>query len=327
MRRAFRESIDTIKSDVMLKHVVEALERRDVESAISSLNIDRPAFIPLEEALRRAYSSGGSGTIAGMPRLMDRSGAEVFVRFDVRNIRAEQWLSNHSSNLVTNIIQDQRVALRSAIEAGYAQGQGPRRIALDLVGRINPATGRREGGVVGLTSQQERFVASARSELTSTDAAQIRNYLTRARRDKRFDTHVLRSINDGKAVPDDIVSRALMRYEDRLLELRGEMIARTETMQAVHAAKHEAFRQGLDKTGYTEADVTRTWRSAGDGRVRHTHAEMNGQQVAGLDTPFVSPSGALLRFPGDTAFGAGPDEIVGCRCDDEIDIDFSAGVE
>ena len=53
---------------------------------------------------------------------------------------------------------------------------------------------------------------------------------------------------------------------------------------------------------------------------------MNGQVVQGLDTPFVSPSGAMLRYPGDTSMGAGADEVAGCRCDDDLRIDFSWGV-
>ncbi len=69
--------------------------------------------------------------------------------------------------------------------------------------------------------------------------------------------------------------------------------------------------------------MTRKWRSAGDGRVRHTHIVLNGQEVRGMDLAFQSPSGAMLRYPGDTSLGAGAAEIIGCRCDVEYNFDFA----
>lgn len=136
----------------------------------------------------------------------------------------------------------------------------------------------------------------------------------------------MRAINEGKPLDPATIDQIVGRYSDRLLELRGQMLARTETLTSIHAAKHEGFRQGLDKTNYPPEAVTRVWRSAGDNKVRHTHAAMNGQVVNGIDTPFLSPSGAMLRYPGDTGLGAGADEVIGCRCDDDYRIDFSWGV-
>ena len=42
------------------------------------------------------------------------------------------------------------------------------------------------------------------------------------------------------------------------------------------------------------------------------------------DLPFQSPSGALMRYPGDTSLGAGANEIVACRCDCEYNFNFAA---
>ncbi len=92
------------------------------------------------------------------------------------------------------------------------------------------------------------------------------------------------------------------------------MVARTETLSAMNAARHEAFAQGLSKTNYGPENVVREWSSAGDSRVRDTHRALDGQKVRGLDAAFHSPSGARLRYPGDTSLGAGPEETIGCRC-------------
>lgn len=327
LARAFRESIDGIKANADLRRIVEALERRDIEGAIRAVNLDRAAYAPLENALANAYQSGGALTASAMPRIIDRAGAQVVVRFDVRNPRAEQWLRNYSSNQITgHILPDQRQAIRTTIEAGYARGEGPRSIARSLIGTWDRASQSRTGGVIGLTNAQAQALSRAREELASGDPALLRNFLTRARRDARYDAAILNAIKNGEPLPASTISRALVGYEERLLELRSEMVARTETMQAVHSAEREAFTQGIEKAGYSTETIRKVWRSAGDGRVRDTHRALNGQSVVGSETPFQSPSGALLRYPGDTQLGAGPAEVIGCRCSVEYNIDFSEGV-
>ncbi len=48
-------------------------------------------------------------------------------------------------------------------------------------------------------------------------------------------------------------------YSDRLLKLRADTIARTETAHAVEAAKTEAFQQYVDKSGVPEQYIIRRW--------------------------------------------------------------------
>ena len=53
---------------------------------------------------------------------------------------------------------------------------------------------------------------------------------------------------------------------------------------------------------------------------------MNGQKVAGLFAPFISPSGAQLLHPLDTSMGAGPEETINCL-PGSTPINFADGVE
>lgn len=206
--------------------------------------------------------------------------------------------------------------------AGQIAGQNPRATALDITGRINRATGRREGGIIGLSSTQTDAAIRARSELLSGDAAQLRNYLTRARRDKRFDSLVLRALKSGKPIARADVDRITGRYKDRLLALRGEMIARTETLAGLNAGKEEGIRQLIDSGKVPRSAVKKRWRSTGDGRTRDSHLVLNDVEV-GIDQPFVSPlTGAELMFPHDKSRGAPASEIIGCRCYYEIKIDY-----
>lgn len=327
LRNAFMESIADIKSRIQLKRIIERLERNDVAGAFDMLHMEPTAFRPLDRAIAQAYEGGGVAAVSGLPVLRDPTGHQLVVRFDVRNYRAEQWLSRHSSDLITNIIEDQRRAVLKSLTAGMEAGNNPRSTALELVGRLNRITGRREGGILGLTSIQADYVGTARHELASGDAALMKNYLTRNRRDRRYDKTVTAAIRDGRPLAADVISRIAGRYEDSLLKLRGDTISRTETLTALNASNQEAFRQGLDKTDYTEQDVTRVWNTAHDERVRHSHAAMDGQEVKGLNTPFTAPDGSQLLYPGDTSLGASASQIINCRCMQFIRLNYAKGVD
>ncbi len=326
LRLAFIEAIEDIRSNIVLRRVVERLERNDIAGAVAAMHLDPAAFRPLDEAIRQAFNGGGVAAVEGMPALRDPAGFQIILRFDARNIVAENWLREHSMTLVTNIVADQQTAIRAALEEGMARGDNPTRTALNVVGRVNRVTGSREGGVIGLTSAQERFAASTREELLSGEPDQLRRYLTRTRRDKRFDRTITAAIRDGKPIAKETVDRIVSRYADGLLKLRGETLARTETMAALGQAQEEAYRQSIAKGAVSADQIEGTWHTAGDNRVRDTHEAMDGQK-AKFNQPFRSPSGALLLYPGDTSFGAGASEICNCRCWRELKINFSAGLK
>lgn len=320
LARAFREAVETIVSQVELRRLVEALDLGDVEAAIRVLRIDQVAYRPLQEALRQAFIGGGAAVTGGMPALREPDGGgRLVIRFDVRNPRAEAWLQRESSQLVTRIVEDQRQAIRQAVTAGMEAGTNPRTTALSIVGRVNPATGQRVGGIVGLTAQQEAFVRNARAELLSGDPAQMRAYLERTRRDARFDAAVRRAITEGRALTAAEADRLTARYADRLLALRGEVIARTETLAALNTAQREAFEQAIDSGGVARQDVRRVWRTAADERVRSSHQRLNGESV-GMDEQF---SNGLL-YPGEP--GGAPEEVINCRCWADMRIDFLSNI-
>jgi hypothetical protein len=318
---AFIQAINDLRAGADLGRLAQAISEGNIQAAIDALHLDPAALQPLRDAIGAAYRDGGTAAVNGLPVLRDVSGARFVIRFAVGNPRAENWLRDHSSTLITRIMEDQRVAVRQALTAGMQAGVNPRTTALDIIGRIERATGRRTGGILGLTSQQEQFVRSARAELESGDPTLLRHFLTRTRRDARFDKTVLKAIEDEKPVQADTVDKLVGRYADRLLQLRGEAIARTESLTSLHAGQDEAFRQAVEKGAVKENQVRRTWRSAHDTRVRHSHAILDGETV-GLNGVFTSPSGAKMRFPGDTSLGAGPEEIVNCRCVLSNRIDF-----
>lgn len=249
----------------------------------------------------------GAGIIAKAARPF--SGGRVVLGFDGRHPRAERWVREQSSTLIENIIADQRDGIRAYLFEGVKAGRNPRNMALDMVGRINRVTGRREGGIIGLNSQQTEAVLRARAELTNLDA----NYFTRKRRDRNLDAVVRKAIAEGKPLSQADIDRRIGRYTDRLLQLRAETIARTEAITALRAGTHEGFQQLIDSGSVRRDQVRIEWSATGDGRTRDTHAAMNKQSVT-FGEAFTSPSGARMDYPGDTSHGAPGAETIQCRC-------------
>lgn len=333
---AFFKALDELRAGAELQRVMAAIESRDIDGALEALHIDPEIYNDVLDRIRDAQAEAGKATATAMPNRKP-DGTALIVRFDARNLVAERRLAEYSSRLITRLVENDRAVVRASLSASMAQGVNPRTAGLRIVGRINRASGRREGGVLGLSTVQGSYVDNplwyddprqppgARQQLASGDPKLLKAYLTRERRDRRFDRTITKAIREGKPVPAETIQKAITAYERRLIQLRGEIVGRVETMTAIQSAKREAFRQAIDSGKVNEADVRKAWRSAGDGRVRHTHMAMNGDS-ARFNEPFVSPSGARLQFPMDTSLGAGPDEIIGCRCDCEYRIDFLANL-
>lgn len=335
---AFREAVNNLRSGVEFQKLKLAIEQGNLQAAMDALHIDRAAFFPLEAKITEAFIAGGQGAVASMP-----AAVSIGFRFDPGNQRAASWIRQFSGNLITGLVDGERQQARDFLADGMARGAHPRSVALDLVGRISRATGNREGGLIGLSGPQRKLVSSMQEALTSPhgvgivgfgeDGKPIRKFwigrdgkLKSAftRRDLRYDRTILKAIREGKAIDRDTASLMVTRYSARLVQLRGEVIARTEGLPAIRAAKHEAYQQLVNDGRAADQDIERGWSTTRDGRERDTHGGMDGQVVRGLSTPFVSASGAMFLFPGDTSLGAGVEEIACCRCDEWIRINRRA---
>ena len=324
IRDAFLQAVADIKRGTDLDALIAAIERNDVPAALTALKLGPEYFAPLDDAVRATFKGGGTYMLDTLPVKNPRTGLELVIRFQGRNPRAESWVAKKSSDLIVEIVTSQRDAVRDVVLRGITEGVNPRQTALELIGRVDPATGRRAGGIVGNTTRDRLAVERMRDELGSPRMAS--GYFRRKARDKRFDSIVRKSIESGEKLSDEKIRQIAGKYSDKLLQLRGERIARTETLTALNAGRTEGMQQLIDSDEVKKDSVTKEWSSSADKRVRDIHVTMDGSEVD-FDQPFISPTGAELMFAGDTSLGAGGEDTVQCRCYTAMKIDFLKGVE
>lgn len=308
---AFQQVVADIKGLIQPNHVAMRLATAGADAAVAAVPLQPALFRPLDTALEQAFEGGGRATVDALPAVRGPDGGRVSTVFDIRSPAAEVWLRDHSSTLVREIIDDQRAAIRSRLVAGMEAGRNPRDIALDLVGRVDRATGRRTGGIIGLTAYQEAIVRNYAAELAATDPAA----LDRKLRDPRHDGALKRAIAEGKPLTADQIAKMVSAYESRALRHRAETLAATEATTALYQARVEAIEQAGASGHVNLFQVRKRWRDSRDNHVRHTHRQLNGVTVP-FRSSFMSPSGAMLRYPGDARAPA--NERIGCRCNLEI---------
>ncbi len=318
IRDAILAGIRDVRDNARLTEIITMIEQNNVDGALRALGYNPAVFSQYYTLMMQAFEQGGILMMSMQPKYTpDATGVMTMNRFNVRDKDAERWLAERSSALVTNIEEDVRLAVRDALADGLERGVNPRTTALDLVGRYNRETGHREGGIVGLGEREQQWSRSVRQKLLTLDPS----YFEMDLRDKRFDSIVREAISTGRPLTGDQVTKLVDRYRDRALRHRGETIGRSETLAALNRSEYESTRQALAQSNLPLTAATKVWDSAGDGRVRHTHAEMDGQRV-GIDEPFISPSGAQMMHPHDASLGAPAQERVACRCRVKYDIDY-----
>lgn len=316
MARAFRDAVNQIRSRARLQALEAAIDSGDLVRAVRASGVRSDAvWAQVTEAARTAFLEGGKDFAETAP-------VRLGVDFNINSPRAERWLRENAAQKITLWTQEAQDSVRTITSDAVRRGINPRKAALDIAGRINRATGRREGGVIGLSRPQTEAVRKASEELRAGTKQSLSSYLRRKRRDKRFDRIVKRAIETGEDISQADITRMTGRYSDRLLQLRAETIARTETLNAFNAGSQEALKQSVDDGLIKNpSNINRIWRDASDGRVRDHHASVDGT-VVGLDEPFIV-LGESLMHPGDTMNGS-PINTVNCRCVVRHDVDWIA---
>lgn len=293
---AFLDAIQRTSSSVTLAQLEAAILTGDLRELEFLLRMEQGALFGVQEAIRSAFIGGGlsAATIIGGGRF----------GFDGRHHRAEAWIQQHGGTLVQGIQTDTMEMLRRVMDNRLVTGESGAVTARSIVGTFNRATGRREGGFLGLTTQQTDAAIRARAELEALDA----NYFTRKLRDRRYDGLVRKAIDAGKPLSAADVDRITMRYRDRLAKHRGDVIARTEAHKAIAAGQYE----GMVQAAEAGATITAKWVHGFSREPRLDHLAMASAPPRLVGQPFIMADGTALRFPHDPMAPA--HHVIGCKC-------------
>lgn len=306
-----RDLLDAIRECMRRVNITQlraAIISGDMDRVVAVAGLSRGDLSVVTETLRRGYLEAAAGQAIALDLM-----------FDITLPTIQTSLSVRSAEFVVNLTGEaQRQAIRDTVAAGYADGRNPNSVAIDLVGRIG-RTGYREGGVVGLTHNQSRYIINMRRELYALDS----NYFTRQRRDRRFDETIKKAIRTRTPLTDAQIQRITGRYADRLKALRGEAIARTEALRTINQGRYDALVQAVDQTGARLEDVTLTWSATMDRRTRDLHEHLNRKSTT-LGGFFQDDNGNIMRYPGDWELDADPETLINCRCFLETKVNFAA---
>lgn len=292
---AFLRALQATTANVTLAQLEDAINRDDLRALEMLLRAEQGALFPVAEAIRSAFIAGGLSAA--------QIGGGAF-GFDGRHYRAEGWVRENAGTLVQGIEADTLAMLRQVMENRVATGESGAVTARAIVGTFNRATGRREGGFLGLTAQQTDAAIRARQELAQLDA----NYFTRKLRDRRFDGLVRKAIDAGKPLSVADIDRITLRYRDRLAKYRGDVIARTEAHKAIAAGQHEGMAQAVD----AGAQITVRWVHGFSREPRLDHLSLARAPSRPFGTPFQMADGVTLRYPHDPLAPAR--HVVNCKC-------------
>ena len=327
VQEMFLQVMQNVVDQAILEEMIKAIQIGDAEALFQATGFTPAALGPILDRLERAYKDSADITVDGWPnRIRTPTGLTIF-RFDARNTAVEDDLRTSSSEFVTRLTDEARQNTRDALERGMRLGQNPRQTALDIVGRIDPVTKKRIGGVIGLTQNQMKWVLSAEEKLKNLD----RSYFTMGLRDKRFDNTVLRAIEQGKPLPASQIDKLVTAYKSSALKYRAESIARTETIHTINRGEYASYRQATDDGTIKKSAITKEWDDVSDSRVRTTHNEMGKRygknKGISVEEPFISKSGSRLLHPGDTSLNASASEIIFCRCKARYRVNWIANAE
>lgn len=281
--------------------IVQYLQERNQLGEIATL-LERG--VPIDDVIADLdrVAAQLSAEVVGTYLLATQSAAQVIteaikapVTYDAASYRAVEFAQAARLDSIREFTVAQRNMVRQVVTSGVERGLNPR------------AQAREVRASLGLTQHQTSQVDRYRQLLLERDPKVLEYKL----RDGRFDRTIRAAFDRDQPLTRDQVAMMTDRYRERWVNYRSEVIARTESLRAVHLGTEEMWQQAVNEGEVEEDEIQRIWRTAADHRVRHSHRFMAGQKRS-FKEPFKSGNGNLLRFPCDPMAPAS--DTVQCRC-------------
>lgn len=305
IRAAFEAAIQNARAALDFDALVQAVQFGDWNRAAELMRLNQAVLFPLEEAIRAATIAGGMSVT--LPK-----GVAGSFGFDGNHVRAQQIIAETGARLVTEVGSPGPEPIRALILQGQQEGIGAQKVARRLAGTINPRTGIREGGIMGLDGP--RAARSARVREILGDPDQIALYFKGddpryTSTDRRYDAKVRKAIAEGRALDKATIEKIAKAHDARLLKARGRAIAENEAFTAQAQGRREAYAQLLESDKVES--IAKRWQHASLRDPRHDHRALDGKEVD-FNEAFVMDDGTQMQMPHDPSAPA--KHTLGCRC-------------
>lgn len=296
LRRQFIDALIAIKDEWTLEELAKLISEGRIQQA---MDVVRREMAQFARSVTQGFQLSGQGVAVFASEHLG-----VPIRFQPYDDRAVRFVRDNEIKLVGGMSRGQEQTIRQALADGVRRGLNPREQARNF------------RSVLGLTPSQHESVLNYRRLLEQNSAEALHREL----RDGRFDSKLRRAIEMDRPLSQSEIDRMVNRYSENTVSYHSEVIARSESLRAVHEGAEEGFKQLVEGGRVPKQDVNREWISTGDDRTRASHDEMDGQIVA-LGEPFITGLGNRLRYPGDPS--APLYETAQCRCSVATVIEFN----
>ena len=309
IRQAFLEVVSNAHAALDFAELVRLVEIGDWNRIEQLMRLNQALMFPLEDAVRAVIVAGGASVT--LPK-----GIAGSFSFNGRHPRAEQIIAEAGARLVTEIGSPGVEPIRAIILQGQQERAGTAKTARRLAGVVNPRTGVREGGILGLDGPRAHRFQQVSQGMSTPEGVQDlvikgRDGKLRLRYTTNAETRnrILAAYKKGEAVPAADRARVEKQFANKLLKERGEMIAQHETYTAQAQGRREAYTQ-LFESGKVES-IDKKWNHQRSKNPRHDHAALDGT-VVGFNEAYEMGDGTMMQYPHDPAGGITHSANCGC---------------
>lgn len=311
--KAILLGLTTTAESIDLNMLIAALESGDVGKVLGLLALDKAAeaFAALQPAVQAGVYAAGAYAAS---QIVQVSGASF--TFGQLNPRLISWLQAYSLNLIQQINDQTREAVRSFLVQGMTAGKNPKDVAREVK------------TIIGLTEKQAKAVQNYRKELEtfhlkrSANAYGLGNKVSRVNgtqvsildedglnsdginarrlRDFRFDGQLKTAMSTGKPLKPEQIDKMVAAYQRKFLAYRSRTIARTEALRTTNMGIQDGWRQAIEAGKVPEELVRKQFIVSRDERLCEVCSpvpSLNPKQGVKLGAPFNTPKGPVNLPP------------------------------
>lgn len=280
VRDAFLAALDVIHDSFTLDELARAVESGDSQKVMNLLDIDNRLAAALggkgiptgvasvRTALQQTFLSGAQVALSQLP-----SKLQVDIAFDLMNPKTVEFLQNYTFDLIRGITEQTKDAIQQTIITAFQQGGHPYEQAREI------------RDVIGLAPNQAKAVENYRAALERGGTSDLKDALSRALRDGRYDRSLLSALNNKTGLDQARIDKMVDRYRERFIQYRAQTIARTESLRASNKGQRALWQQAIDQDLLPQ-DVEREWEVSGDERTCDLCNDLDGETAA-MDEEFL----------------------------------------